>query len=220
MAERRSSPPESNIALRREERRAKAEEGDRPSAAQWEAILDAAARVFHRMGYSSANLDDIASEVGLNRSSIYYYVGGKAELLYELGRRTIRESVPSLQALAERDLAPTAMIEALVHQQLELLQDTYPRLFVFHNERRHHTEPELRALIDEVAEMRIALMAGAIEAGQASGEFRPDLEPRTTARLIVGMCAETRFWWRPDGPRLLTDIGGDIARLVLTGMRT
>ena len=219
VADRRSSTPESGIGLRRVERRARAEEGDRPSAAQWEAILDASARVFHRIGYSTANLDDIASEVGLNRSSIYYYVGGKAELLAELGRRTIRESVPSLNELATRNLPPAAMVEAIIHQQMDLLETTYPRLFVFHNERRHHTDPELRTLIDEVAEMRIALMARAIQAGKKSGEFRRDLDPRITARLIVGMCAETRFWWKPEGPRSLTEVGRAIAQLVVSGMR-
>jgi AcrR family transcriptional regulator len=210
--------PVSQIAARRHERRARADERDSASAAQWEAILDAAARVFHRVGYGSANLDDIATEVGLNRSSIYYYVGSKAELLAELGQRTIRESAAALSEVGMRSLPPDEMVRAIVRQQMDLLERNYPRVFVFHNERRHHVDPELNQRIDDAAELRIALMAKAIDDGVALGTFRPGLHGRTTARLIVGMCAETRFWWRPDGPRRLVDIGNDIADLVLSGM--
>jgi AcrR family transcriptional regulator len=208
----------SQIEARRRDRRTKADGGDRASAVQWEAILDAAARVFHRVGYQSANLDDIAAEVGLNRSSIYYYVGGKSELLYELGQRTISDSVPGLLAIAERDLPPADMVRALVGQHMEMLQSTYPRLFVFLNERRPHIEDDLNDLIDEAGETRVAMMAAAIEAGVAAGDFRADLVPRRTARYVIGMCAETRFWWRPDGPQTLVEIGEEIADLVLSGM--
>ena len=220
VAERSRPAPASQIAVRRLERRSKADERDSASATQWEAILDAAARVFHQVGYPSANLDDIAAEVGLNRSSIYYYVGNKAELLYELGWRTINESLTALNEMSEFGLGPVEMVQALIRQQMELLQSSYPRLFVFHNERRQHIEPELNQLIDDAAEMRISLMASAIEEGAAAGVFRPHLVPRTTARLIIGMCAETRFWWKPDGPKSLVEIGDGIAQLVLSGLRT
>ena len=209
----------SQIETRRRDRRTKADRGDRASAVQWEAILDAAARVFHQVGYSSANLDDIAAEVGLNRSSIYYYVGGKSELLYELGQRTIAASVPELLAVAERDLAPAEMVRALVRQHMGLLQNTYPRIFVFLNERRPHIDPDLNALIDEAGETRLSLMAAAIEAGVAAGDFRADLAPRRTARYVIGMCAETRFWWKPEGPQTLLEIGEEISDLVISGMR-
>jgi AcrR family transcriptional regulator len=218
VAERTRPEPVSQIAARRLERRSKADQRESASSVQWEAILDAAAWVFHRVGYPTANLDDIAVEVGLNRSSIYYYVSGKDELLYELGWRTINESLNALTEMSALGLAPVQMVQALIRQQMELLQNSYPRLVVFHNERRQHIAPELNRLIDETAEMRISLMANAIEEGVAGGEFRADLVPRTTARLIVGMCAETRFWWRPDGPRSLVEIGEGIAQLVLTGM--
>jgi AcrR family transcriptional regulator len=213
-----TTTPVSQIAARRHERRARADGRDSASGAQWEAILDAAARVFHRVGYASANLDDIATEVGLNRSSIYYYVGSKAELLSELGRRTISENAASLTEVGAQTLTPTDMVRAIIHQQMELLERNYPRVFVFHNERRHHVDPDLNQLIDDAAELRISLLAQAIDDGVASGVFRPGLHGRTTARLIVGMCAETRFWWRPDGPRALVEIGNDIADLVLSGM--
>jgi AcrR family transcriptional regulator len=220
VAERSGPAPASQIAARRLERRSKADGRDTASAAQWEAILDAATRVFHRVGYPSANLDDIAAEVGLNRSSIYYYVGSKADLLYELGWRTINESLPALNEMSELGLAPIEMVQALIHQQMELLESSYPRLFVFHNERRQHISPELNQLIDDAAEMRMSLTTGAIEEGIAAGVFRADLVPRITARLIIGMCAETRFWWKPDGPKSLVEIGELVAQLVLSGMRT
>ena len=85
---RRSSPPRhrttqqgraptSEIARRRAERRlAKGRRSDE----RWAAILRGAAAVFARLGYAQATLEDIANEVGVNRASLYYYVGTKEEL--------------------------------------------------------------------------------------------------------------------------------------------
>ena len=214
-----AAPPlASNIGTRRHERRNNPRRRDGGSSEQWEAILDAAATVFHRMGYASANVDDIATEVALNRSSIYYYVSGKADLLDELGRRSISESLPSLRRIAEKEEAPVDKIRALIEQHMLQFQDAYPRLFVFLNEKHHHTAPDVKALADEVGELRMSLLTDAISAGVASAAFRPDVAPRLTARLIIGMCADVRFWWTPDGPRSLVEIGQEITTLVISGM--
>src|SRR5262245_1297495 len=59
-------------------------------------IIDAAAEVFHRKGYSDASIQDIADEVGLLKGSLYHYIEAKEDLLfavlsgvYELARQNI-----------------------------------------------------------------------------------------------------------------------------------
>ena len=71
----------SNIARRRLERRAAV---GRRSDERWASILSAATTVFREHGYEKATLEDIANEVGINRATLYYYVGTKEELLVAL----------------------------------------------------------------------------------------------------------------------------------------
>jgi AcrR family transcriptional regulator len=210
--------PTSRIASRRLERRSNPDRRDNGSAEQWEAILDAAARVFHRIGYPTASLDDIANEVGLNRSSIYYYAGGKSDLLDELGRRSLAESAPALRRIAQQDLEPGDKVRALIRQHMHQLQDGFPRLFVFLDARQYQTAPDVKALSDEVGELRLSSLADAVQAGIETGRFRTELTPRLTARLAIGMCADARFWWKPDGALTLVEVGDLIADLLVTGM--
>src|SRR5262245_54419904 len=76
-----TAEPASDIARRRMERRQAS--GRRPDA-RWQEILAGAGRVFRRLGYGQSTLEDVATEVGINRATLYYYVGTKEELLVAL----------------------------------------------------------------------------------------------------------------------------------------
>ncbi|MCB1405756.1 MAG: TetR/AcrR family transcriptional regulator [Rhodobacteraceae bacterium] len=43
-------------------------------------FLDAALKVFSRTGYTAANMDDIATEAGLSKPTLYQYFGSKSDL--------------------------------------------------------------------------------------------------------------------------------------------
>ncbi len=45
-----------------------------------QSLMDAGLKVFSRVGYADATLDDIAEEAGVTRGAIYHHFGGKAEL--------------------------------------------------------------------------------------------------------------------------------------------
>ena len=58
------------------------------SEARWEEILDAAAKVFLQNGYEASSLQEIASNVGILKGSMYYYIKTKEDLLFEIIRRS------------------------------------------------------------------------------------------------------------------------------------
>lgn len=67
---------------------------DRPAR---EEILDAAASLFVSQGLAATTTRQIADQVGIRQASLYYYFGGKDEILLELLTRSVR---PSLSAAA------------------------------------------------------------------------------------------------------------------------
>lgn len=63
-----------------------------------EEILDAAAELFVGQGFATTTTRQIAERVGIRQASLYYYFGGKDEILLELLTQSVR---PSLQVAAE-----------------------------------------------------------------------------------------------------------------------
>src|SRR5277367_2624645 len=75
----------------------------RKADATRQSILDAAARIFRRDGYSGARLSDIAAEIGMKAGSLYYHFGSRealVEAVMEVGtRRTHARMVEQIAAL-------------------------------------------------------------------------------------------------------------------------
>ena len=66
----------SNISRRR---RSAQSDGGADYVAKRTELLRIAARLFKEQGYQSTRLVDIAKEAGLDRATVYYYVGSKEE---------------------------------------------------------------------------------------------------------------------------------------------
>jgi AcrR family transcriptional regulator len=58
-----------------------------------EQILDAAAALFVSRGLAATTTRQIAERVGIRQASLYYYFGGKDEILLELLTRSVRPSL-------------------------------------------------------------------------------------------------------------------------------
>lgn len=70
--------------------------GDRPAR---EEILDAAASLFVSQGLAATTTRQIADQVGIRQASLYYYFGGKDEILLELLTRSVRPSLSAAGAI-------------------------------------------------------------------------------------------------------------------------
>src|ERR1700735_5438954 len=86
-----------------------------------QSILEAAARIFRRDGYSAARLSDIAAEIGMKAGSLYYHFGSRealVEAVMEIGARRTHQAV----AKALADLPPgsggLARLEAAIESHL------------------------------------------------------------------------------------------------------
>jgi TetR/AcrR family fatty acid metabolism transcriptional regulator len=88
-------------------------------------IFEAAARVFARRGFHNATVQEIATEAGLGKGTIYEYVKSKNDLLFmgiEEAHRRLFEQVDELIA---RDIPPVEKLRAAVGLQLELIDHYY-----------------------------------------------------------------------------------------------
>lgn len=97
-----------------------------------ERVLDAAERLFAKKGYSSVTLRDVAAEVGIRHTSLYYHVpGGKEELFVEVTQRNLqhhRQGLTQAIAHAEPDVRSQLYAAAgwlLSQPPMDLIRLTY-----------------------------------------------------------------------------------------------
>jgi AcrR family transcriptional regulator len=171
------------------------------------------------LGYANTTLEEIALEVGINRASLYYYVGTKEELLIEMLHKPIFDMTKNLAAIQKLPITPQEKLRQAIDTHMRALEENYPELFIFLAEHLHLLTVG-NADRDVVANARRYgdIFTAIIEEGQKSGEVKTGIHPRIAMMGIVGMCNWTYRWYLEDGGMTLTEIGDDFAVLCLNGL--
>jgi AcrR family transcriptional regulator len=161
-------------------------------------ILDAAVRVFARLGFHTCRVSDIADEAGVAYGLVYHYFSSKDEILDTL---FLERWDVMLAAIAETDameLEPRAKLYAIA----SFIVDSY----------RH--DPELmKVIIVEVTraantfgrthlpKIREAygLIAGIVARAQEDGIFRTEITPEFAALAFYGSVEQVLTAWIFDG---------------------
>lgn len=212
-----SGPSEklSDIARRRMERR---QASGRRSDARWSEILEGAAAVFARRGYAQTTIEDIADQVGINRATLYYYVGTKEELLVALLDGPIETLRTRLEEVAGRSLPARDKLVAALREYSRTMAEV-PALFIFLSENAHRVMDGPEAdRIRSNADRYGRVLARIIADGAANGEFRSDIDAQTVVLGILGMFNWMHRWFDPNGRKSLTDFGEDFIALALSGL--
>lgn len=208
--------PTSEIGRRRTERRLSQ---GRKSDARWQAILRGSAKAFQKLGYAQTTLEDIAAEVGINRATLYYYVGTKEELLIALLYRPIHQMTANMKAISSLDVPVDEKMRRVLRQYTSDMAKT-PELFIFLAQNLHHlmTGREADDIAKNADEYGKGLM-NIIDEGIASGDFRSDIDPQLSMLAILGMFNWIHRWYKPGGPMTLETIGDVFATLALASLR-
>ena len=150
-----------------------------------DAILDAAEMLFARQGFTATTTKEIGAAARMNPALISYYFGGKEALYREVLRRLFGELIEEGQRRIDASLSPDQAVARFVEVQVRFLSthQTLPRLLVRElvDHEARHAEPALT----ELAAGMFQRLCGVIRAGQSTGLFRNDLDPRHAAISIV-----------------------------------
>lgn len=162
------------------------------AAARRERLLEAAIRVFGRMGFSKATLSAVADEAGLNKATLYYYFpGGKEELLQLAIHKHAEDSIQRIQAAMASSTDPVERLRAYLRSRIDLYIEKIRGSGVTY-EAIHELMP--------IAEAQCAEWIG-LEMGQLSSMLqacRPDADldwlelARTLSAAIKGVLLDLR----------------------------
>lgn len=185
-------------------------------------VLDAAAKVFHKVGYSDASIQEVANELGILKGSLYHYIDSKEDLLFRLVDQTHDEVHKVLEDVASVEgLEPAERIGLYVQRQVEYnFANLLPVTVYFREVDR--LSPKRRATIVERRRAHEKWLTDLIVEAQKLGQADPDLDSQVLSRNIFASIIWTYRWYRPerdDGQRV-AEICGTFAVNGIGGRRT
>ncbi len=147
-------------------------------------IFTAAATAFSRDGFDGVGVDDIARAAGVNKAMLYYHYKDKLTLYREVVRDMLRALGGRVSVVAESDDAPPRKIERFIETLAAMREERpwWPPLMM-----RELAAGAPRLDTPTLTHMRGVSLAFAsiIEAGVASGDFRP-VNPLMAYMSIMG----------------------------------
>lgn len=173
-----------------------------------------AARLFAERGYHGTSINDLALALGIQKSSLYAYINGKADLLADIALAGAAAFHAALDALPD-EATPRERLEMALRAHLGVVASQLDVATVWLQEWRYLTGEPLDFFVKERHryEQRIR---GLFEAAVESGELRGDLDT-DDATLVFLSVANWAYTWLTAG----TDVGKLTSRLMsmlLSGM--
>jgi AcrR family transcriptional regulator len=163
-------------------------------------ICRIAARVFFEKGYDGASMQDIARAVGLTKAGLYYHVGSKDRLLFEImnyGMEILHENViDKVKTIA--DPHETLRQTIVGHIDLIVRARDLEITVILHENRS--LKGVLRRKINARKKQYIQMLEDLIAQVQQREGGKPHISPRLAAFALLGMINWLYQWYRPDGP--------------------
>jgi len=172
-------------------RRSKLNDHDNQRQKKREQIVEAAALVFARRGYSGAVIAEIATQANIGKGTVYEYFKSKEDLFFAVfewfqkkTQNAARVRISSLGGSAADRLR--SLSDSLMGLWDEI-QDAFVLVMEFwaasaSTQMRQRFKGAFKQLYDDYRKMVSAL----IREGIKSGEFRAEVEPEPVAAALVG----------------------------------
>jgi AcrR family transcriptional regulator len=193
-------PRASNISRRRRSAQA---DGSADYAAKRAELLRIAARLFKEQGFQSTRLIDIAKEAGLDRATVYYYVGSKEELFQETVEGVLDTNIAAGKLLiADKSLRSIDRLHTIFVGLMVSYEENYPSTFVYIQEQMHQISTDETPWAQEILKktrLFHGMLLGFIEGAIAEGDLRSDIPARMVENALFGSLNWTHRWFVPGG---------------------
>jgi AcrR family transcriptional regulator len=179
-------------------------------------IIQAAAQIFRRKGFHGTSMQDIADAVNLQKSSLYYHVPSKQDILLEILDWALDLLIDDMQTVLQSDLPAKDKLRRAIHVYVDRLTEDADLATVLLMEHRS-LEPDLQQDHIQRRDRYEALWRRLIEEGIREGTFR-NVDPRLTGFALLGVQNWMLTWYRSDGSMRAADLANHFCDLFLKGL--
>lgn len=190
-----------------------------------ELILKAASNVFLKKGFLATKLSDISEEAGMDRASLYYYVGSKQDLFEEIFTTAVQGNIDVAVEVENSDRSSVEKLSTLMIMLMESFELKYPSYFLFVQEDLNKIEsmndPKNEKWLKTgktLSKQYYEIVSRIITAGLESGEIRSVMPPSLITNCLLGMMTSSSTWFRPNGIMNAKEIGEGMVKMVMSGL--
>ncbi|MFE3455282.1 TetR/AcrR family transcriptional regulator [Nonomuraea sp. NPDC059194] len=162
-------------------------------------LVKLAAEIFARKGFQATTVREIANEAGILSGSLYHHFDSKETIVDEVLSTFLDDLIARYRAALESGGDPRAVLSEMVRIGFGTLEPHRAAITVMQNDWNYLRQfPRFNYLVkaeDDVEQMWVRQ----IKAGQAAGQFRADVDPKLTYRMIRDTIWVAVRWFRPGG---------------------
>ncbi|MEU7765104.1 TetR/AcrR family transcriptional regulator [Nocardia sp. NPDC049190] len=178
-------------------------------------IVRAAIDLFAEKGFHGTGVAEIGERADVQRGALYYHIGSKEELLWQILRDYIALMLVEAEQIAEGADDPVTKLRTLIHSHVRLIIRHQREVTIQLRDVGALTgmrETELQDLRDRIQ----YCWQRVLDAGHAEGLLRTNDHVVTNGML--GMLNMVTFWYRPHGGHSPGEIAEILASTLLDGV--
>lgn len=183
-------------------------------------IITAALELLRTQSVSRLTTRELANAVGIAQPTLFLHFGNKTQVLLALIDHVQEQLQQGLQGQNLQLLTPLERLRAVIRFHLKFIQQQpgIPRLLF--SEELQSGEPVLRERMHGLIGFFLDFLRNQIQAGQALGELRADLDPQQSACLLVASVQGLAFRWILSEFRFVLEDQADLmSTTILDGWR-
>jgi AcrR family transcriptional regulator len=162
-------------------------------------LLEIAAELFATRGYAHTTVRDIAEAAGMLSGSLYHHFASKEAILDEILRDFLGDLNERFAEIADGPGTPQERLDGLVRHAFSVIHDRQHAVALYQHESKHLAEVPGFAFVGETSRNIEQTWLRTLEAGQTTGDFRPELNVDLVYRFIREAVWATVRWYRPRG---------------------
>jgi AcrR family transcriptional regulator len=193
-----------------------------PASERRDHLVKLAAELFARKGFQATTVREIADEAGILSGSLYHHFDSKETIVDEVLSTFLKDLIGRYRAALEHEGDPRTVLSEMVRIGFSTLEPHRAAITVMQNDWNY-----LRSLPgdrfdylikaeDEVERMWVEQ----IKRGQAEGQFRADVDPKLTYRMIRDTIWVAVRWFRPGGRLNTAGLAEHYVTVLFDGLAT
>ncbi|GAB3669103.1 TetR/AcrR family transcriptional regulator [Actinocorallia lasiicapitis] len=180
-------------------------------------ILDVALDLFAQKGFDGTGVQEIVTKAGVTKGALYHYFASKDEILFEIYGSVFRQEQENLAAILAQGLGPEEALRKIIEDLVIVTANTAKENAVFARG-GHSDSPHWKSMQEQWRHYQEGVR-GVIRAGQDSGVFASRVSPEIASWSIFGVTNTLHTWFRPEGSKTASEIGRELADLVIAGLK-
>lgn len=178
-------------------------------------ILRTAAGLFAEHGYEATSLDTIARHLGMHKATLYHYVKGKEDILYQSLVVSFADLDTISERVKDRSLPVIERLRIFTRSLAAAQNNEFGRCHVLVGARPLNENSER---IRQFQRRLDGIVRDLVQEGVADGSLKP-VNPGMVSAMLFGSLNWVPRWYREQGPYSIDEIADTFCNFLFQGIQ-